>query len=111
MSKKHACIEVDRSGCCFIQDLDSSNKTKKNQITTLKANVNYELKESDLVSFGALQFQFVKETPLEGEGNAEKDVAKPPQQDPGHLAIKNQVEDAEMKVVSRSFFLEKNKIF
>lgn len=89
LSKKHASIEVDRSGCCFIQDLDSSNKTKKNQIT-LKPNVNYELKENDLISFGNLQFQFAKE-PLES------DTAKT-KQDQSHFAIKNQVEDVEMKV-------------
>lgn len=57
LSKKHACIEVQRD-LHLIHDCESKNKTKKGK-SFLKPTIRYELRHSDMLTLGDVKCQYM----------------------------------------------------
>lgn len=69
LSKKHACIEVQRD-LHLIHDCESKNKTKKGK-SFLKPTIRYELRHGDMLTFGDVKCQFLVEADKEEDDNDE----------------------------------------
>ncbi|XP_071496427.1 uncharacterized protein [Diadema antillarum] len=89
LSKQHACIEVS-GDTHLIYDMESRNRTRRGKMF-LKPNVRYELRYSDILTFGDVKCEYApsaEEEPVVEDSGSDTDsdlMLQPP--DPENLAV------------------------